>query len=132
VTPVARVLGLLPRRADWIAARRAPGRDVLAGVTVALVALPLALVRVMILRMSRVSTIDATGARMLGDAITQLERRGIVVLLSGVSAKHGDVLVALGVADHLRREGLIFPDTPSAIAYARGIAHSEQGLPVSA
>ena len=33
----------------------------------------LAYVRVVILRMSRVSTIDATGARMLGDAITQLE-----------------------------------------------------------
>jgi SulP family sulfate permease len=92
----------------------------------------LAYVRVVILRMSRVSTIDATGARMLGDAITQLERRGIVVLLSGVSAKHDDVLSALGVADHLRREGLIFPDTPSAIAQARGIVHVERGTLVSA
>ena len=41
-------------------------------------------VRVVILRMARVSTIDATGARVLGDAIAHLERRGIVVLLSGV------------------------------------------------
>jgi SulP family sulfate permease len=82
--------------------------------------------------MSRVSTIDATGARMLGDAITQLERRGIVVLLTGISAKHDDVLSALGVADHLRREGLIFADTPSAIAQARGIVHVERGTLVSA
>ncbi len=92
----------------------------------------LAYVRVVILRMSRVSTIDATGARMLGDAITQLERRGIVVLLSGVSARHDDVLGALGVADHLRRDGLIFADTPSAIAQARGIVHVEHATLVSA
>ncbi|MBB2910306.1 SulP family sulfate permease [Streptosporangium becharense] len=76
-------------------------------------------VRVVILRMSRVSTLDATGAQVLGDAITRLERRGIVVLLSGVRPRHDQVLVTLGVAGHLRRDGLIFPDTPAAIAHAR-------------
>ena len=39
----ARALALLPRRSDWAAARRAPLRDLVAGSTVALVALPLAL-----------------------------------------------------------------------------------------
>src|SRR5258707_2411672 len=39
----ARVRALLPRRSDWAAARRAPVRDLVAGSTVALVALPLAL-----------------------------------------------------------------------------------------
>jgi SulP family sulfate permease len=34
---------LLPQRADWLAVRRSPRRDLLAGVTVAVVALPLAL-----------------------------------------------------------------------------------------
>ncbi|MER7283359.1 SulP family inorganic anion transporter [Dactylosporangium sp. NPDC000244] len=76
-------------------------------------------VRVVILRMSRVSTIDATGARVLGDAITRLQRRGTTVLLSGIVAGHDQVLATLGVAEQLRREGLIFPDTPSAIKYAR-------------
>jgi len=76
-------------------------------------------VRVVILRMSRVSTIDATGAHVLGDAITKLERRGITVLLSGIDPAHDEVLSTLGVADHLRRDGLIFSDTPSAIAHAR-------------
>jgi SulP family sulfate permease len=42
------------------------------------------------------------------------------------------VLSALGVADHLRREGLIFADTPSAIAQARRIVHVEHGTVVSA
>jgi sulfate permease, SulP family len=78
-------------------------------------------VRVVILRMSRISTIDATGARVLADAITRLERRSITVLISGISSEHGDVLTATGVATHLRRDGLIFPDTPTAIRHARNL-----------
>jgi SulP family sulfate permease len=70
--------------------------------------------------MSCVSTIDATGAQVLGDAITRLDHRGITVLLSGIKPGHDRVLATLGVADHhLRRDGLIFPDTPAAIAHAR-------------
>jgi sulfate permease, SulP family len=78
-------------------------------------------VRVVILRMSRVSTMDATGAHVLGDAISRLERRGIVVLLSGVRAQHDEVLDALGVALELRRLGRVFQATPEAIAYARDL-----------
>ena len=80
-------------------------------------------VRVVILRMSRVSTMDATGASVLGDAIRHLERRGIVVLLSGVSTEHEDVLSALGIADDLRRQGRLFAETPAAIEHARQIVH---------
>ncbi|WP_319018259.1 SulP family inorganic anion transporter [Microbispora sitophila] len=82
-------------------------------------------VRVVILRMSRVSTIDATGAGVLGDAIRRLEGKGITVLLSGIRPGHDEVLGGLGVADHLRREGLVFPDTPAAIDHARTLL----GLP---
>jgi SulP family sulfate permease len=81
-------------------------------------------VRVVILRMSRVSTIDATGAHVLGDAIRQLEGRGIVVLLSGIASEHDGVLSVLGIAEHLRRDGLVFPDTPAAIEHARHILHA--------
>ncbi|WP_346198518.1 SulP family inorganic anion transporter [Couchioplanes caeruleus] len=76
-------------------------------------------VRVIILRMSRVSTIDATGAHVLGHAITRLQRRGITVLLSGIAPDHEQVLSTLGVAEQLRRDGRVFPDTPTAIKYAR-------------
>ncbi|WP_246594966.1 SulP family inorganic anion transporter [Actinoplanes auranticolor] len=75
--------------------------------------------RVVILRMSRVSTVDATGAHVLGDAIDRLQRRGITVLLSGIAAGHEEILGRLGVAEQLRRDGSVFPDTPSAIAHAR-------------
>lgn len=79
----------------------------------------LADVRVVILRMSRVSTIDATGAHILGDAVTRLQHRGIVVLLSGVAPGHEKVMTAIGATAGLFRDGLTFPDTPTAIAYAR-------------
>ncbi|WP_332643507.1 SulP family inorganic anion transporter [Aeromicrobium sp.] len=78
-------------------------------------------VQIVILRMSRVTTIDATGAQVLGDAITKLEHRGITVMLSGITERHHDVLAALGVAQKLRREGLVFPGTPEAIAHARDL-----------
>jgi len=79
-------------------------------------------VRVVILRMSRVSALDATGAQILGDVITKIERRGIVVLLSGISPGHSDVLSALGVATHLEENGRIFGETPQAIRFARSVA----------
>ncbi|WP_310528191.1 SulP family inorganic anion transporter [Nocardioides sp.] len=78
-------------------------------------------VDVVILRMSRVTTLDATGANVLADAITRLERRGIVVLLSGLATEHDDVLRSLGTAAALRDAGRILPDTPTAIALARSL-----------
>jgi SulP family sulfate permease len=78
-------------------------------------------VRVVVLRMSRVSTLDATGARVLADAVAQLERRGIVVLLSGVAPRHDGVLHALRAFDR----GRVFADTPSAVAEARRIVAAE-------
>lgn len=84
-------------------------------------------VKVVILRMSRVSTVDATGARVLDDAITKLEHRGVVVMLSGIAPTHDDLLEGLGVAEKLRSTGLIFPDTPTAIAQARKILTPQLG-----
>jgi SulP family sulfate permease len=82
-------------------------------------------VRVVILRMARVSTMDATGAQVLGDAIGKLEHRGIVVLISGISDEQNDVLDRLGAAEHLRLNGRVFSDTPAAISYARRLAFAD-------
>lgn len=79
----------------------------------------IATVRVVILRLSRITSLDVTGARVLGDAISRLEKRGIIVLLSGIRPEHDDILATLGVADQLRAEHRIFADTPTAIASAR-------------
>jgi SulP family sulfate permease len=80
-----------------------------------------AVVKVVILRMSRVSAIDVTGARVLDDAIRRLEHRGILVLLSGIKPGHKKVLQNVGLATRLRAEGRVFTDTPSAIEYAYAI-----------
>ncbi len=83
-------------------------------------------VRVVILRMSRVTTLDATGAQVLGDAITRLEKRGIVVMLSGIKPRHDAVMSRLGVAEHLYGGDLVFADTPSAIERARALLRAER------
>ena len=76
-------------------------------------------VRVVVLRMSRVSTIDATGASVLADTIGRLSGRGITVLLSGLDPRHDRVLRELGVHDRLGRDEHLFATTPEAIAHAR-------------
>lgn len=84
--------------------------------------------KVVILRLSRVSTLDATGAQMLGDAITKLEHRGIVVMVSGITEAHHTILETLGVGAQLRAAGLVFETTPLAIAHARGLVeHHPRG-----
>ena len=76
-------------------------------------------VRVVILRMSHVTHIDATGAHVLADTIGRLERRGITVLLSGVHPAHARVLTELGVYERLAHERHLFATTPEAITHAR-------------
>ncbi|MFD0532233.1 SulP family inorganic anion transporter [Kitasatospora arboriphila] len=76
-------------------------------------------VKAVVLRLSRITAIDATGALVLGDAVDKLERRGILVLVSGVREDHRRTLDALGVLDRLHAEHRVFAATPDAIAYAR-------------
>jgi SulP family sulfate permease len=82
-------------------------------------------VEVAILRMSRVSAIDASGATVLGDAITKLQRRGTLVLVSGIREEHHRPLDALGILDTLRADGHVFATTPDAIAHARTHLHGQ-------
>jgi SulP family sulfate permease len=76
-------------------------------------------VRVVVLRMSRVSTMDASGATVLADAIKRLEHRGIAVYLSGLEPVHAKPLEALGVLEPLWQQGRLFEHTGEAIAAAR-------------
>lgn len=80
-------------------------------------------VRVVILRMSRVSTIDGTGVLVLRDAIERLEHRGITVFMSGILARHTKALDALAVLGRLRAQGRVFGHTHEAITAARDLLH---------
>nr|WP_239074912.1 SulP family inorganic anion transporter [Streptomyces sp. SID10853] len=77
-------------------------------------------VRVVILRMSRITTMDATGALVLKDAVEQLNRRGIAVLTSGIRPAQRQALRSVGALDLLRLEGREYATTPEAVAGARG------------
>jgi SulP family sulfate permease len=80
--------------------------------------------KVVILRMSRVSAMDASGARVLGDAIDKLTQRGALVLVSGIREVHRHRLDALGILDALNADGRVFASTPQAITFARTHLHS--------
>ena len=76
-------------------------------------------VRVAILRMSHVTTLDATGAAVLADTVRALESRGVTVLLSGMPARYVPRLAATGIQQHLTGLHHVFEHTPDAIAHAR-------------
>ncbi|MFF7069664.1 SulP family inorganic anion transporter [Streptomyces pseudovenezuelae] len=76
-------------------------------------------VRVVVLRMSRVTTMDATGALVLKDAVEKLIRRDIVVMASGIRPGQRQVLDSVGALDLLRTGGREYATTPEAIDAAR-------------
>lgn len=76
-------------------------------------------VSVVIMRMSQLELVDATGAHMLGEITQTLERRGITVLIKGVQPRHEDLFRTVGVLAALRHHNHLFADLPSAIAHAR-------------
>lgn len=82
-------------------------------------------VSVVILRMSRLELVDATGARALGDIVQALERRGVTVLIKGVQPRHESLFRTVGVLGSLRHHNHLFTDLPSAIAHARSHVRRE-------
>ena len=76
-------------------------------------------VRVVILRLSGVDLLDATGARALGEIVEQLGERGITVLLKGASVRHTQLLTAVGTLQPVLAQGHVFNDLPAAVAHAR-------------
>ncbi|MGW4059939.1 SulP family inorganic anion transporter [Amycolatopsis sp. NPDC004747] len=71
---------------------------------------------VVILRLSRLHLLDATGAKALGETIEGLEARGIAVLLKGVQDHHRHLLTTTGA---LRTGERLFTSLDDAVAHAR-------------
>lgn len=76
-------------------------------------------VRVVILRLSGMAMLDATGARALGEIVEQLADRGIVVLLKGASAQHTRLLAAVGALEPVLAQNYVFTDLSGAVGHAR-------------
>ena len=76
-------------------------------------------VRVVILRLPSLTVLDATGAQALGEIVSDLESRGITVLLKGVRPEHLRILGAVGALDRLAHANHLFADLDEAVAHAR-------------
>lgn len=80
-------------------------------------------VEVVILRLSQIQIMDATGARVIGDVVRTLERRGITVLLKGVRPQHLTLVSRTGALEALAHEKHLYDDLPAAVAHARSHVH---------
>ncbi|WP_374974508.1 SulP family inorganic anion transporter [Microbacterium trichothecenolyticum] len=84
-------------------------------------------ISVVILRMSRLELVDATGARVLTEIVQTLERRGVTVLIKGVQPGHEELFRTVGVLDSLRHQNHLFADLPAALEHARSHVRRQSG-----
>lgn len=82
-------------------------------------------VSVVIIRMSHLGMLDATGARSLAEIVADLEKRGITVIIKGVQPEHLKLLDGVGVIDELRHENHLVDTLDEAIAHARSHVERE-------
>ena len=75
--------------------------------------------KVVVLRLSQLQLIDATGGHTLGEVVSSLERRGVTVLIKGVQQQHLPLLERMGVIDSLRDPNHLFADLEPAVRHAR-------------
>lgn len=95
-------------------------------------------VHVVILRMSQLQVLDATGARVITEMIRTLEQRGVTVLVKGIQPDHLRLVTRVGVLESLRHQNHLFADLPRAVEHARShvvrqseVLWSGPGLPVN-
>jgi SulP family sulfate permease len=91
-------------------------------------------VSVVIIRMSQVRMLDATGAKVVAELINGLERRGVTVFIKGVQPQHERLVNRTGVIASLSDPAYSFLDLGEAVGQARQLvrrqaAESEAPLP---
>ena len=77
---------------------------------------------VVIIRMSQLGMLDATGAHTLAEITELLESRGITTIIKGVRPEHMNLLANVGIFDALRHENHMVDSLEEAIAHARSHA----------
>ncbi|MCB2413382.1 SulP family inorganic anion transporter [Demequina sp. TTPB684] len=82
-------------------------------------------VSVVILRLSQLQLLDATGAQVLVEIVEALEARGVTVLIKGVQERHLAQVTRAGVIEALRHHHHLFDHLYEAIEHAR--SHVERG-----
>ena len=79
-------------------------------------------VSVVIIRMSALGMLDATGAHTLAGIAEDLEARGITVIIKGVQPEHMALLANMGIFEALRHENHLIDSLDEAVAHARSHA----------
>lgn len=74
---------------------------------------------VVIIRLSQLGMLDATGAYTLAQITEELESRGITVIIKGVQLEHRGLLASVGVVDSLRDTSHLIDTLEDAISHAR-------------
>lgn len=74
---------------------------------------------VVIIRLSQLGMLDATGANTLAEIARELESRGITVIIKGIRPEHRELLTNVGVIEALRHENHLVDDLDEAVAHAR-------------
>ncbi|QHT55885.1 SulP family inorganic anion transporter [Cellulomonas sp. H30R-01] len=87
-------------------------------------------VGVVVLRLSQVQLLDATGAQVLGELVAGLHRRGVTVLIKGLQPDHLGLARRVGVLDPLG-DDQVFAHLHDAVAHARRVVALDT-RPVSA
>ncbi len=76
-------------------------------------------VSVVIIRLSQVRDLDATGARGIADIIDTLERRGVTVIIKGVQPQHRGLIERVGALERLRHPAHLIASLDEAVIHAR-------------
>lgn len=86
--------------------------------------------RVVIIALSQLGMLDATGAHTLACIAEELEARGITVIIKGVRPEHRDLLANIGIIASLRHENHLIETLEEAVAHARRHATADvRGTP---
>jgi SulP family sulfate permease len=90
-------------------------------------------VQVIIIRMSQLQILDATGARVIAELVTALERRGTTVLIKGIQERHLKLATHVGVLESLRHHKHLFAELEPAVEHARShVRRARQQKPTAA
>lgn len=76
-------------------------------------------VSVVIIRLSQLGMLDATGAHTLAEIAETLESRGIIVIIKGIRPEHLALLSNVGIFEALRHDNHVIDSLEDAIAHAR-------------
>ena len=74
---------------------------------------------VVILRMSELQMLDATGAHTLAELVHTLEQRGVTVIIKGIRPEHVQLMGRLDVISSLRHPNHLTDDLDTAVEHAR-------------